>query len=323
MIRSTASRMIRTTAVAFLLIVPSFLSISLYGQTTKVFDFVRNDATARSAAMGGAFVAVTNDPAGQFYNPASLVTVDSTQASFTFFKHLLDINSGSAAVATTIDGIGSVGLGVNFTSFGSFDRTNNEGLADGTFGATDMLVSLGWGSELGEGFLAGLSGSAIFSTIDNVGSSALAVNGGLMYVDTSKRLSAGLSILHLGTQLSKYGTQSEDLPLDLKIGVTHTLKGLPLMVSLNFSRLLDDRDTFIDRFSSFSVGGEFTVSRPLRLRVGFNNRVRQDVPIGTSKGLSGFSAGLGINVSSYRFDYAFNSLDRVGGLHRVSINAMF
>ncbi len=314
---------LRCAAVALLLMLLGTLSIPAYAQSTKVFDFIRNDATARSAAMGGAFVAVTNDPAGQFYNPASLFTVDSTQASFTFFKHLLDINSGSAAVATEIDGIGHVGLGVNFTSFGSFDRTNNEGLADGTFGATDMLVALGWGTELGEGFVAGLSGEAIFSTIDNVGSSGLAINGGLMYVDTARRLSAGLSILHLGTQLSKYGTQSEDLPLDLKLGVTHTLKGLPLMVSLNFSRLLDDRDAFLDRFSSFSVGGEFTLSRPLRLRVGFNNRVRQDVPIGTSKGLSGFSAGLGVNVSSYSFDYAFNSLDRVGGLHRVSISAMF
>lgn len=293
------------------------------GQETYVFDFVRNDASARSAAMGGAFVTVLDDPVGLFYNPATIASTDSSQVSFTFFKHLLDINSGSVAIATELDQVGHVAFGVNFTSYGSFDRTTRESNVSGEFGASDLLVSAGWGADLGEGFSAGLSGSAMFSTIDDAGASALALGGGLTYVDTARRLVAGMSILHIGSQLSSFGEDTEPLPVDLKLGISHRLKGLPLLVALNFSRLLDEQTEFVDRLASFSIGGEFTISRPLRLRLGYNNRTRQDVPFGTTKGLSGFSGGVGVVIAGYRFDYGFNPLDRIGGFHRVTINAEF
>ena len=311
---------LRLTAI---LIVITGSSERLFGQNSAVFDFVRNDASARSGSMGGAFVSILGDPAGLFYNPATIVSIDSSQASFTFFKHILDINAGSAVIATELEGVGHVAFGVNFTSYGVFERTNREATVTGEFGASDMLITAGWGGDLGEGFSAGIGGSAIFSTIDDVGATALALDGGLAYVDTSRRLSAGLSILHVGTQLSAYGEETEPLPVDLKVGITHTLRGLPLLVSLTFSRLLDEQDQFADRFSSFSIGGELTIAKPVRLRLGYNNRTRQDVPFGTTKGLSGFSGGVGVLFGGYRFDYGFNPLGRIGGLHRVTVNAPF
>lgn len=306
------------------LLLPQIIaSMAVHAQESYVFDFVRNDASARSAAMGGAFVTVLDDPVGLFYNPATIASVDTPQFSVTFFKHLLDINSGSAALATSIEGVGRIGIGVNYTSYGTFERTSRESNVTGEFGAADILFTAGWGTDLGEGFSAGISGSAIFSTIDDVGATALTLGGGLTYVDTVRRIVAGMSILHVGSQLSSYGTETEPLPVDLKVGVSHRLKGLPLLIALTFSQLLDEREEFIERFGSFAIGGEFTISRPLRLRLGYNNRIRQDVPFGTSKGLSGFSGGLGVVISGYRFDYGFNPLDRIGGLHRVSLNAAF
>ncbi len=296
---------------------------SAQAQRPYVYDFLRNDASARAAAMGGSFITVLNDPAGLYYNPALLTTVDSMQASFTFFKHVLDINSGAATVATNLEGIGHVGVGVSYNSYGSFKRTDRSGQDIGEFGANDIVAVVGWGTELGEGFSAGVNGKAIFSGIENYNSMALALDGGILYVDTANRMQAGLSILHLGSQVSSFGDENEDLPLDLKLGVSHQLRGLPLLIALNFSRLLDDSDAFIDRFAAFSLGGEFTLSRPLRLRVGYNNRIRQEIPFGQSKGLAGFSAGLGILVSAYRLDYSFNSVDRLGAMHRVTVNAMF
>ena len=86
-----------------------------------VYDFLRNDASARASAMAGAFVTVSNDPAGLFYNPALLNTLDSTsRVSFTGFKHVLDINSGVLVGGTRIEGVGAVGAGITFNSYGSF-----------------------------------------------------------------------------------------------------------------------------------------------------------------------------------------------------------
>lgn len=311
----------RTISAIFLLLL--LVTSVASAQKPFVYEFLRNDVSARAAAMGGTFLTVTNDPAGMYYNPASLNSVEGMQASFTFFKHLLDINSGSATFATGLDDIGVVGAGVTYTSYGAFERTDRLGRALGEFGSSDIALLVGWGGELGENFSAGLNAKGIFSSIDDRSSAALALDGGILYRDTASRLQAGLSILNLGSQISTYGEESEELPVDLKVGISHELRGLPLLIALNFHRLLDETDDALARLGSFSVGGEFTISKPLRLRFGYNNRIREVVAFGQSKGLGGLSGGIGILVSDYRFDYAFNSLSRVGALHRISVNASF
>jgi len=302
----------------------AFLSAAtLSAQKPYVYDFLRNDASARAAAMGGSFLTITDDPAGLYYNPALLNTIDTTRVAFTFFKHLLDINSGFATVATQIEDVGKIGVGVNYNNYGSFERTDKTGQAIGEFGSSDIALTLGWATELGEGFSAGVAGKMIYSGIDNYSSTALAIDGGLVYVDTARRFQAGLSILNLGSQLSTFNGVTEELPVDLKVGLSHELRGLPLLLALNFNRLLDPRDKFFDRFSAFSVGGEFRISKPLRLRIGYNNQIRQDIAYGASRGLGGLSAGLGIIIRDYRFDYSFNSLARIGATHRITLNTSF
>ena len=287
----------------------------------SVYDFLRNDASARSAAMAGASLTVPEDPNGIFYNPALLSTIDSlTPISITGFKHLLDINSGSLAGAKRFEGVGTVGAGILFNTYGSFERTDRNGNRIGEFGSQDLVLTVAWSNELGEGFSAGVGGKVIFSSIDEYSSTALALDGGLYFEDTASNIQAGVALLHLGSQVSSFNDINEDLPLDLKIGVSHQLRGLPLLLALNFNRLLEEADDFLGRFSSFSVGGEFTISDPLRLRLGYNNRIRQDVSFGASKGLGGISAGLGIIVDEYRFDYGFNSLAGLGGMHRITLN---
>ena len=304
------------------IILTAFSTNAFSQQKPFVYDFLRNDASARASAMAGAFVTVPNDPAGLFYNPALLNTLDSQpRISFTGFKHVLDINSGVLVGATRVEGVGTLGAGITFNSYGSFERTDRTGNQIGEFGSQDLNFTVGWGGELGEGFSAGLGGKIVFSSIDDYSSTALALDGGVFFQDTGKKIQAGLSLLHLGGQISSFGEVGEDLPIDLKLGVSHELRGLPLLIALNFSRMLDETDGFLDRFSSFSIGGEFTLSKPLRLRLGYNNRVRQDVSFGGSKGLGGLSVGLGVVLEQYQFDYAFNSLSGIGGQHRITLNA--
>ena len=287
-----------------------------------VYEFLRVDQSARAAAMAGAFVTVPEDANGIRYNPALLSTIgEKSHVSVSGFKHVLDINSGSLAGATRLDGVGSIGGAISFNSYGSFTRTDRNGNAVGEFGSSDIVLTLGWADSLGEGFSAGVGGEVVFSTIESYSSTALALNGGVYWADTTANVQAGLAILHLGTQVSSFGDQTEDLPLDLTFGVSHQLRGLPLLLAVNFSQLLDETDTFLDHFSSFSIGGEFRFGDPVRFRLGYDNRIRQDVSFGGSKGLSGLSTGIGILFDQYRFDYGFSSLGGLGAQHRVTLNA--
>ena len=95
---------------------------------------------------------------------------------------------------------------------------------------------------------------------------------------------------------------------------------LPLRLSLDFHRLNEQRDNFTQKFKAFTIGAEFTLSKVLRLRFGYDNEKRSELKIGSFAGIAGFNAGLGALISNYRFDYGFSSLGPIGELHRISVS---
>jgi long-subunit fatty acid transport protein len=105
---------------------------------SRVFQFLQLNASARAAALSGAFNAVADDPNAVFFNPASLATLEKRKVGFTFLKHVLDINSGLATYADNGQSFGYWSGSVLFTSYGSFDRANNQGVVSGSFSGSDI-----------------------------------------------------------------------------------------------------------------------------------------------------------------------------------------
>lgn len=286
----------------------------------STYSFLRNDVGARSAAMAGSFVSMRNDVNTIFYNPAGLATLTQSQASFGFFKHLLDINAGYASYAQELSGVGMVGFGVNYVNYGTFDETDVLANKLGTFGAGDLALSVGFAGELEENLSYGVAGKFIYSSIADARSSAIAADFGILYViQGANPISMGASVLNLGTQLNPYIDTRENLPLEIKIGATVKPEHLPLLLSVNVHRLNDTQDDLISHFRAFSVGGEFTLSKELRFRFGFDNERRRDLKLGTSSGLAGFSFGGGLVLETLRFDYGYASLGKIGSLNRVTV----
>jgi hypothetical protein len=287
--------------------------------TTTAFSFLRNDVGARAAALAGSFMTAADDPNVVFYNPAGLATISDSRGSVGFFKNLLDINTGSAAYSMEFPGIGRFGAGIVYTDYGSFTEMDAVGNQLGTFGARDLALSVGYAMSLQENLYVGGAVKFIYSGIATYTSTAVAGDLGILYAIPDSRLAVGASVRNLGAQLSTYNGLREDLPFDVSVGASVIPKGLPLLLNVGFHRLADDVSTVADRLRFFTVGGEFTLSRVLQLRFGFDNAKRKDFKIGTSADLAGFSAGVGILVSSYRIDYALSSLGKAGTLHRISV----
>ncbi len=283
------------------------------------YDFLRQDVSARAAALGGNFVSVTNDPNTIFYNPAGLATLDNTQLSFGYFKHLLDINTGHASYATTINGLGNVGLGLLYSNYGEFQMTGEEGQDLGIFNAGDFAALLGYGAEMENGLQYGVNSKFIFSSIAGYQSTAVAVDLGVRYVVSPGSFIVGASVLNIGTQLDPYINTRENLPLNVQVGGTVYPEHIPAAISVGFTKLNEQQDNILDRFKSFVVGVEFTASENVAIRFGYNNEKRRELKLGTSSGLAGFSIGAGFRADLYMIDYAFNSLGKVGSLHRVSL----
>lgn len=314
----------RGTRFCGVLLLCAFAVSAGRGQPTTVYSFLRNDVSARAAGMAGSFVTVSNDPATLFYNPAALATITQPRGSVGFFKHLLDVNAGYAVYAQEVPDIGHFAAGVLYTNYGSFDQTDEVGNNVGSFGASDLAVMLGYGNMTVEGNLY-LGGSVKFihSSLAGYSSTGLAADAGILYRIPESHVSLGASIRNVGGQLSTYAGVRETLPIDVTVGASVVPKGLPLLLNINFHKLNESPGEFIDRFRAFTVGGEFTLSRVLQLRFGYNNEQRKDLKTGTAAGLAGFSGGLGISVSTYVVDYALSSLGKIGNLHRISVGSSF
>jgi hypothetical protein len=310
---------------AMAVIAVSSILNTCFAQNQPAYDFLKVDPSARASALAGAFETYTDDPNVIFYNPAGLSTIEGKRVSASFGKYLLDINFGTASFNMKYKDAGWFGAGVKYFNYGTFDYMDENGVpTGGTFSANDLMLTLGYSNYLYDEVNYGVNVKYIYSNIADYKSSALAFDFGLLYMIPSQQINLAFSVNNIGTQLSTYADTREDLPLDVRVGFSKKLEHLPLKLSVSFSDLNQKRDKFLQYFRSFAIGGEFTFSENISARIGYNNERRQDLKLGTSLGIAGFSAGIGIHfLDRYSFDYSLNSLGKVGSTHRFNLGYKF
>jgi hypothetical protein len=284
------------------------------------YSFLRTNASARNAGMAGAVVSLRNDPSAIFFNPALISTVDSSEFSFTFLKHVLDINSGNAVYVYKGMEDGVLAGQVAFSNYGTFEARDNTGKPTGrTFPANSLSAGITYSNELDRNFYYGVTAKFIYFGLEDLASTAMALDAGLYYRLKDTLTSLGVSINNAGFQLSKFNNVADKLPLDLRLGVNHRLKGLPLLINFNFHHLADSTENFFERFKNFAIGGEFYFGKYLQARFGYDNQIRNTISNETSKGLSGFSFGAGVVLNDLNIDYAFSQYGTAVILHRISL----
>jgi len=280
-----------------------------------VYDFLRLQMNARSGGLGNTFLTVRNDPTALFHNPGALASLETPSISFGFLKHLLDVNAGYAVYGQEVKDIGWLSAGIIYLNYGSMERMDKFGNnLNGTFGASDMALSLGYANHSGN-ISYGAALKLIYSYIDDYNSSGIALDAGVSYHIPDEEIVIAAGVFHAGTQISTFNGVKEELPLDVRIGIGKKLEHLPLNIMLNFHKLNED----IGYFGNFSIGGEFELSETILARVGYYNEHRKELKIGNTAKLAGFSAGFGIRISGHMVDYAFTSFGEIGALHRFSL----
>jgi hypothetical protein len=297
-------------------IIPTFL----IAESTP-FNFLRNISSARAAGLGGSFASIVGDPSAIFYNPATIQTVEDRNFSFTFTKHILDINSGNITYYRDFEKIGRLAGSIAFTSYGSFDYYDSDGnKLPGTFSANDLMFGVSYSNTLDTNLYYGLTLKFAYLSLEKASTSAMAVDAGLLYKLPDGRSNLAFSILHAGSQLTTLEGRHEKLPLDVRIGANHRLRGLPLLANINFHHLADKSKNIAEKFRNFSLGGEIYLGRYIQLRIGYNNHIRSKIASSYDKGMTGFSGGFGIVFEDFNFDYAFSQYGSGTNLHRLSIS---
>jgi len=294
------------------------LSITIYSQST--YKFLNLDTSPKAAALAGSFVSNNDDPNVIFFNPAGINFLNNSPISFSFLKHLMDINSASLVYSREFEGLGRFSAAVKYINYGEFTKADANGMTYGNFGAGDVAFMVGYGNRLDQNFYYGANVKFISSGIEAYSTTAFAFDIGLHYEIPETKWNFGFSILNLGGQLSSYFESKEELPLDMRLGFSKQLENLPFRFYWSFNKLNEKQESFFDRFKQITIGGEFKLGPSFRLRFGYDNEKRKELKIGSTPGLAGFSLGVGFNVSNYMVDYAFSSMGYVGSIHRFGIS---
>ncbi len=295
----------------------AFFSISL-GTNSKVgttaYGFLKIDPGARSTAMGGAFVGLSDDEAALFFNPAGLIQIQTNRFFTTYNNYIIDIQSGFLGYVHSYSEDIRLGGSISYFNYGSLTRTDEQGLNLGTFGAADISFGVSLAKGISNSFSLGATGKFIYEKLDGYSSDAMALDLGILYISKDDRTRIGGVGQNIGVQL-KGATKShkDPLPTSVKVGISHHMRELPLIVAVDAAKPFDN-DVF------FNLGTELSALKPLYLRFGWSSFGKNFKTDSDKDNLAGFAAGFGVIWKVFRFDYAYSSYADLGGVHKISVS---
>jgi hypothetical protein len=155
---------------------------------------------ARAAAMGEAFGAVADDATAVYWNPAGLGRVRNGSLSVMHALWLEDVAYDWLSYAHPLGRQDTVGIGIQYLSYGSLKDINAAGVENGSFTPNDLAVSLAYAHAFGRLSL-GASAKYISSDLQKT-ASAYAADAGALYTLPDERFSFGLAVQNMGTKMT-------------------------------------------------------------------------------------------------------------------------
>lgn len=296
--------------LAALLLISAFSAPPASAETgTTALPFLKMDAGARAAGMGGAYCAAGDDSLSVFYNPAGTALVSRKEILLSHNEWLDGLRNEAAAYVHPFESGLSVFGGVNALFSGSMEKYDGLGAPSGSFSSLEGAFSAGVSGRLGRGYYGGLAVKALSQSADGESAMAWAGDAGLLKAWDRWRL--GLSASNFGGSM-KLGSQAFKLPLVLRGGVSAEV--------IEHIRLSADliKPGESDSQGAFGAEAELPAnpSEAFFLRAGYRTgRATNSGP--------GFAAGLGFRSADLRLDYAFAPYGDLGDSHRVTVAVSF
>lgn len=318
------------------------LSSSAYGQQggLHTFQFLDLDFNARSMALGGDFIAVKdNDIDLAVSNPASITDKMHNHLSLNHFIYPSGINYGQVAYGRTFEKVGTFVGHLRYVAYGKFDRTDQTGAQAGTFTAGDYSLGAGYGRELNKYFSIGANFNMIFSHYETYTSFGIAGDMAALFHHEESNITASLVARNIGYQLKGFTSKNhEPLPIEVLMGISYKFHHAPFRLSLigkdltNWDLTYNDPsltetidqltgDTIPVPKASFAqklgyhtnIGLEIVPkSDRFFVRLGFNFARRNGLGIENRRGVGGFSAGFGIRIKKFAFNYGISFYSAAG-----------
>jgi hypothetical protein len=272
--------------------------------------FLKFGYGARNIAMGDAGSSASNDLSALYYNPSRLVSFEENQAMFMHSEWIQDVTSEVGGIKWNMFNL-PWAVGFNVTSVADIEVRERPGEAISSFNANYFFLSLSSGFKVIEDLDFGTTVKYIYEGILNDQSIGYGLDFGLNYFTPVKGLTASTVIRNIGSMnaLNVVGTT---LPLDFRLGAAYNYNlqssKLDFIVTGEFQKYLDNDDIH------FNTGAEAVYNETFAARVGYQ----------TGYEARGFTAGIGIEWGSLRFDYAYTPFSLgLGNANQFSLQFSF
>lgn len=202
--------------------------------------FLQIEADSRGAGMGNTGVALADNAAALFWNPAGLAYQRDSQASFTHSNWLANFGVSDLfydyfVMKQYIEGIGTVGGHVTFLNLGEQVNTDETGEQISRFNSYEFALGLSYGTEINRNLALGGGLRLIYSSLAsgtnvsgqkvNPGSS-VGVDLAMLYKTNPFSLGSSDAVASFGINLSNLGpgiqysdnAQKDPLPTVLRFG---------------------------------------------------------------------------------------------------------
>ena len=284
-------------------------------------SFTANDpssqiSNARIIGLGGAYVAVADDAASIYGNPAGLAAISKPQVSSMFGKFIDEYNYTALGLVYPTK-YGVIGLGYSGSSIDGAPVTRIKAgtenspqplyeadPAQGSVGNTNSVLIASYGTIVRNVVKAGakvkvfqnnLSGGGI----SNGNGTGLDLDLGVQ-VEPKEWLKVGLLAQNvlpasMGGQISYPGGHTESYPASITIGSAVKVPGQELLVALDIKSSLSEKNP-----STAHLGIEWKPAPLLAVRAGIDQ--------------NNLSAGVGINIKGFRFDYGYHQFASAPGV---------
>lgn len=326
-------------------------SLSIHAQVggNQAFRILDIPASARTAALGGNYIAVRDGDINLgIYNPALLNADVGRQVALSYLPYLSGIDIGYASYAHHADSLNITFAGtMQYFSYGTFTRRDAAGTDMGEFKAGEYVFQVGAGMPVDSLFSIGANMKFITSSLETYNSTAWAVDIGGAFEKRSMGLTIGGLLRNIGYQSSPYTNTREKLPFQVQLGATYKFKHAPFRLGLMMEQLqqwdlsyedpnaqqqidpttgeaIEDKVTRAEKAMLHLVPStEILLGRNFMLRIAYNYRRRQELVLAEKPALTGVSFGVGLRVSRVHVSYGFSQLHLAGISNTFTLAARF
>jgi hypothetical protein len=295
--------------IIFTVLILSSISLAQSAGNTGM-AFLKFGFGARNIALGDAGASVSNDLSALYYNPSRLLSFEGNQAMFMHSEWIQDVTSEVGGIKWDMFNL-PWAVGFNVTSVDDIEVREKPGEAISTFNANYFFMSLSTGFKVIDDLDFGTTFKYLYEGILSNQSAGYAFDFGLNYLTPVQGLTVSTVVRNIGSMnaLAEVGSK---LPLDFSLGGAYNYNlqkaKLDFVAVGEFQKYIDNDDIH------FNTGLEVMYNKTFAARAGYQ----------TGYEARGFTAGIGIEWGSLRFDYAYQPFSYgLGNANQFSLQFTF